>query len=200
MNSDVISDPREEYPLGFNSRNKFPQCSPVPYMVYDVDGAPNTLTCAPPGKDETKEGNNVQFQVIDNSLTCLETKFDYCDPALAACDCNHLLGQVLKPENTRDVVRIIGRRPSVIALNVQPDEAGCRCYLSTARNAGFKFVKIGSAKKECIGIEQILEGNRPLYLGVCAKYAQEKCFNDNDLWQIAKNRQDIKDQKDIINC
>ena len=112
---------------------------------------------------------------------------------LHVCDCNHLLGQVLKPENTRDVVRIIGRRPSVIALNVQPDEAGCRCYLSTARNAGFKFVKIGSAKKECIDIQ-------PIDLTVCAYYAKQKCFNDNDLWQIAKNRQDIKDQKDIIDC
>ena len=182
----MISDPREEYPMGLNSRNEYPQCVPKPYMVYDVDNAPNTLTCAPPGKDETKEGNNVQFQVIDNSLTILETKFDYCDPSLAACGCYLLLRKVLKLENTRDVVRIVGRRPSWIAPDVKPDEAGCRCYLSEAIIAGFIFVKIGSAKKECKDKEPLVDGNRQLYLDVCAKYAKQKCFNDNDLWQITK--------------
>ena len=172
--------------MGLNSRNNYPQCKPSPYMVYDADNGPNTLTCAPPGKDETKEGNNVQFQVIDNSLTILETKFDYCDPSLPACGCYLLLRKVLKLENTRDVVRIVGRRPSWIAPDAKPDEAGCRCYLSEAINAGFKFVKIGSTKKECMDIEPIVEGHRQLFLGVCAKYAKQKCFNDNDLWQITK--------------
>ena len=174
--------------MELNSRNKYPQCKPSPYMVYDSDNGPNTLTCAPPGKDETKEGNNVQFQVIGNSLTILETKFDYCDPSLAACGCYLLLRKVLKLENTRDVVRIVGRRPSWIAPDVQPDEAGCRCYLSEASNAGFKFVKIGSAKKECTDRQRLATkiGNRPFYLDVCANYAKQECFNDNDLWQITK--------------
>ena len=85
FDTDIISGPREEGPWGLNSRNKFPQCSPAPYMMYDVDDAPQTLTCAPPGKDETKEGNNVEFQVCKNALAIIGTKFDYCDPSLTAC-------------------------------------------------------------------------------------------------------------------
>ena len=185
--------------MGLNSRNEYPQCSPKPYMVYDVDdpetNAPKTLTCAPPGKDETKEGNNVQFQLnkFETVLTIFETKFDYCDPTLVACGCYLLLGKILKLEHTEDVVRIVGRRPSIIPPppNVQPDEEGCRCLLSTARNAGFKFVKMGSAKPECIDVKPIIEGNRPLYLGVCSEYAKQNCFNDNDLWTIVKERKDI---------
>ena len=169
-------------------------------MVYDVDDGPNTLTCALPGKDETKEGNNVEFQVDENTLTIFGTKFDYCDPSLSACDCNNLLGQVLSPMNTQDVNRIVGRRPSVIAPNVQPDEAGCRCYLATASDAGFRFVKMEQTpdKQKCNEIKTIFEGNSPMYIGVCAQYAKDKCFNEGllSVWQIAKNREDIKDPRD----
>ena len=61
--------------MGLNSRNEYPQCSPKPYMVYDADDAQKTLTCAPPGKDETKEGNNVQFQLTnyETILTILDS-------------------------------------------------------------------------------------------------------------------------------
>ena len=176
--------------MGLNSRNDYPQCVPKPYMEYDAIFDIKTLTCAPPEKDATKEGNNVQFQIIGNVLTILETKFDYCDPTLVACGCYLLLGKLLKLEN---FVRIVGRRPSIIPPppNVQPDEEGCRCLLQRARNAGFKYVKIGSVKPECFDTRPIIDGNKPLYLGVCSEYAKKQCFNDKDLWQIVKERKDI---------
>ena len=63
--------------------------------------------------------------------------------------------------NTQDVNRIVGHRPSVIAPNVQPDEAGCRCYLATASDAGFRFVKMEQTpdKQKCneIKIKQTLK-------------------------------------------
>ena len=92
------------------------------------------MACLQKGTDE--KGNYVAYTRIAHTLELDEVWGKYCKPKLEACSCTSLLSRVL--HENKDVDKITGY------FDAHPMIAGCKCYLGSAAEAGFKYSQLKS--------------------------------------------------------
>ena len=102
----------------------------------------NVLTCALKGADFC-DGNHIQYTKGNDGthdfLRIDNVDGESCKPKPKSCHCKTMLAQVL--EQNTEAKWIEGH------FAAEDFMKGCKCYLGTAADAEFRFVKIGKATR-----------------------------------------------------
>ena len=153
-----------------NSRTKMTKtgkCLREP--TYIEDGGSRFLTCAEPEKDK-KEGNFVEYKRVNDALTIISVRDDYCKPVTTACQCNPLLDAMFARLPVEEIERIDTRVDKMKFMD------GCVCYLSASARQGFFFVEMAGTKPECTEVKAFSTEFLPTY-NTCKSYVDNQCGN-----------------------